>query len=44
MPYTDEDARLIMLFIEEALNDESRKPRRPAAVPSGLPMPIDERR
>ena len=43
MPYTDEDARLITLFIEKALNDESRKPRRPAAVPSGLPMPIDER-
>ena len=44
MPYTDEDARLITLFIEKALNDESRKPRRPISVPSGLPMPIDERR
>lgn len=44
MPYTDEDARLITIFIEKALNDESRKPRRPTSVPSGLPMPIDERR
>ena len=44
VPYTDEDARLITLFVEKALKDESRKPRRPAAVPSGLPMPIDERR
>ena len=44
MPYTDEDARLITIFIKQALNDESRKPRRSATVPSGLPMPIDERR
>ena len=44
IPYTDEDARLITLFIEKTLNDESRKPRRSATVPSGLPMPIDERR
>jgi cytochrome c peroxidase len=44
IPYTDEDARLITLFIEKTLNDESHKPTRPAAVPSGLPMPIDERR
>jgi cytochrome c peroxidase len=44
MLYTDDDARLITLFIEKALNDESRKPRRPTSVPSGLPMPIDERR
>jgi cytochrome c peroxidase len=44
IPYTDEDARLITLFIEKALNDESRKPHRPSSVPSGLPIPIDERR
>ncbi len=44
LPYTDEDARLITRFIETALKDESRKPKRPPAVPSGLQMPIDERR
>ncbi len=44
IPHTDEDARPITIFIEKALNDESRKPRRPTSVPSGLPMPIDERR
>jgi len=44
IPYTDEDARLITVFIEKALNDESRKPHRSATVPSGLPLPIDERR
>lgn len=44
MPYTDEDAWLITAFIKTALNDESRKPRRSATVPSGLPLPIDERR
>lgn len=44
LSYTEEDARLITLFIEKALNDESRKPRRPVSVPSGLRMPIDERR
>lgn len=42
--YSEDDLRLITLFIERALKDESRRPQRPTAVPSGLPMPIDERR
>ncbi|MGB8331108.1 MAG: cytochrome c peroxidase [Polyangiales bacterium] len=41
MPYTDEDARLIKLFIDKALRDESREPDRPQSLPSGLPLPRD---
>lgn len=41
MPYTDEDARLIKLFIDKALRDESREPARPQSLPSGLPLPRD---
>jgi cytochrome c peroxidase len=41
MPYADEDARLITLFIDKALRDESREPSRPLSLPSGLPLPRD---
>jgi cytochrome c peroxidase len=41
MPYTEEDARLIKLFINKALRDESREPARPQSLPSGLPLPRD---
>ena len=41
MPYTEEDARLIKLFIDKALRDESREPARPQSLPSGLPLPRD---
>jgi cytochrome c peroxidase len=41
MPFTDEDARLIELFIEKALRDDSRTAKRPRSVPSGLPTPLD---
>jgi cytochrome c peroxidase len=41
MPFTDEDLRLIELFIDNTLRDETRKPIRPVAVPSGLHLPID---
>jgi cytochrome c peroxidase len=41
MPYTDEDVRLIKLFIDKALRDESREPSRPLSLPSGLPLPLD---
>lgn len=41
MPFTDEDVRLIKLFIDKALRDDSRQAERPNAVPSGLPMPLD---
>ncbi len=41
MPFTEEDARLIELFIEKALRDDSRTAERPRSVPSGLPTPLD---
>jgi len=41
LPYTDEDAGLITLFIDEALRDESREPERPDFLPSGLSVPLD---
>ena len=41
MPFTEEDVRLIRLFIHNTLRDESKNPIRPVTVPSGLPMPID---
>ena len=44
LPYTDEDARLIMEFVDGTLRDDSRKAIRPVSVPSGLPLPIDPAR
>lgn len=41
LPFTDEDVRLVRLFIHNTLRDESHNPIRPISVPSGLPMPID---
>jgi cytochrome c peroxidase len=41
MPFSDEDVRLIELFIDKALRDDSRQAERPIRVPSGLPMPLD---
>jgi cytochrome c peroxidase len=41
MPYTEEDVRLIALFVDKALRDESREPDRPQSLPSGLPLPRD---
>jgi len=39
--FTEEDLRLIMLFIDKTLRDETREAIRPATVPSGLDLPID---
>jgi cytochrome c peroxidase len=41
MPFTDDDVRLITLFINKTLRDETRQAIRPPAVPSGLPLPVD---
>lgn len=41
MPFSDDDVRLIKLFVDKALRDESREPARPLALPSGLPVPLD---
>jgi len=41
LPFTDDDLRLITLFIDKTLRDETREAIRPASVPSGLPLPID---
>ncbi|MFZ1866127.1 MAG: cytochrome c peroxidase [Polyangiales bacterium] len=41
-PFTDEDVRLITAFISKALRDGSHEPIRPASVPSGLPLSIDD--
>ena len=41
MPFDEEDVRLITLFIDKTLRDETREPIRPYAVPSGLEVPID---
>jgi cytochrome c peroxidase len=40
--FTDEDVRLITAFISKALRDGSNEALRPASVPSGLPLSIDE--
>jgi len=40
--FTDEDVRLITVFIGKALRDGSHEPLRPASVPSGLPLSIDD--
>lgn len=41
LPFTDEDVRLITVFIDKTLRDETREAIRPKAVPSGLTIPID---
>jgi cytochrome c peroxidase len=41
-PFTDEDVRLITVFINKAIRDESNDAIRPASVPSGLPLSIDD--
>jgi cytochrome c peroxidase len=41
-PFTDEDVRLITVFIGKALRDESNDAIRPASLPSGLPLSIDD--
>lgn len=41
-PFTDEDVHLITVFIGKALRDGSNEPIRPASVPSGLPLSIDD--
>jgi len=41
LPFTEEDVRLITVFIDKTLRDETREAIRPASVPSGLPLPID---
>jgi cytochrome c peroxidase len=41
LPFTDDDVRLITLFIDKTLRDETRQAIRPQGVPSGLEMPID---
>lgn len=41
MPFTDDDARLIELFIDEVLRDDTRAADRPKQLPSGLPTPLD---
>jgi len=41
VPFDEEDLRLILLFIDKTLRDESQSAIRPLEVPSGLPLPID---
>jgi cytochrome c peroxidase len=41
-PFADEDVRLIKLFISKALRDQSNDPIRPASLPSGLPLSVDD--
>ena len=41
LPFTDDDVRLITLFVDKTLRDETRQAIRPQSVPSGLPLPID---
>ena len=41
MPFDEEDVRLITLFVDKTLRDETREPIRPLFVPSGLDIPID---
>ena len=41
MPFTDDDVRLITLFVDKTLRDETQQAIRPTGVPSGLPLPID---
>ena len=41
-PFTEEDVRLITVFIAKALRDERHNALRPVSVPSGLPLSIDD--
>lgn len=41
MPFTDDDLRLVQLFIDKTLRDEAHRAIRPTTVPSGLHLPID---
>ena len=41
LPFNEEEVRLITLFIEDALRDDSRSADRPKSLPSGLPTPLD---
>ena len=41
-PFADEDVRSIVAFISEGLRDESNDPIRPASLPSGLPLSVDD--
>lgn len=41
MPFTDDDVRLITVFVDKTLRDETRQAIRPHVVPSGLDLPID---
>jgi cytochrome c peroxidase len=41
LPFNEEEVRLITLFIEDALRDDSRTADRPKSLPSGLPTPLD---
>ena len=41
LPFTDEDARLIKVFVDKTLRDETRQAIRLSSVPSGLEPPFD---
>lgn len=41
-PFCDVDVRLIALFIGQALRDETNEAIRPASLPSGLPLSVDD--
>ena len=41
LPFTEEDVRLITVFIDKTLRDETLEAIRPSSVPSGLDLPID---
>lgn len=41
LPYGEQDVRLLVAFVRDALKDESYEPDRPQALPSGLEVPID---
>lgn len=41
LPFTEDDLRLIRVFLDKTLRDESKNAIRPLTVPSGLPLPID---
>ena len=41
-PFSDEDVRLVALFIAQALRDETNEAIRPASLPSELPLSVDD--
>ena len=41
IPFTEDDVRLITVFVDKTLRDETRQAIRPPSVPSGLELPID---